>query len=68
MWIQFCDRCGKKTDNKAAFLLPTTDENNYSYSCNGTKFGHNTVTLCDECLEDFSKFRYEHPRYNRDLE
>ena len=70
MWVQFCDRCGKKTTNKAAFLLPIENQatSNYSYLCNSTKFGGDTVTLCNDCLEDFKKFRYEHSRYNRDLE
>ena len=70
MWIQLCDRCGKQTKNCAAFLLPVEDQlsSDYSYSCNGTRFGRDTVTLCNDCLEDFRKFRYEHPRYNRDLE
>lgn len=68
MWVQFCDRCGKRTNNRAAFLLPITDENDYEYSCNGTKFGSNTVTLCDECLDEFKKFRYNHEKYNTELE
>ena len=65
MLIQFCDRCGKQTDNKAAFALPV-EKNEGSLMLNGVWFGK-TIVLCNNCLKDFDEFRYEHPRFNSNL-
>lgn len=61
MYIKVCDRCGKQTNNKPAFLTPT-DEENGSLHINGQWFG-NDITLCDECLKDFDNFRYNHKKF-----
>ena len=63
MYIQCCDRCGRVTKNKPAFLLPG-DKDNYTYQLNGIWWG-DPVVLCNNCLQDFDKFRYEHERFNR---
>lgn len=65
MYIQLCDRCGKKTNNKPAFALPV-DKDTGSLMINGAWFGE-TITLCNSCLNDFKEFRYEHDRFNKNL-
>lgn len=61
MYIKLCDRCGKQTSNGPAFLTPTS-ETQGSYRVNNTWFGE-PVCLCEECLEDFNNFRYNHKKY-----
>ena len=65
MLVQFCDRCGRTTDNKTAFLIPCSKEVG-SYQVNGTWFG-DPVVLCNHCIKEFDFFRYNHKAYNRDL-
>ena len=62
MYIKFCDRCGRKTDNKPAFLLPT--KNGGSYQVNGQWFGE-PIILCNNCLIDFEDFRVKHESFNK---
>ena len=62
MYIQLCDRCGKRTENNVAFLLPTTEDKG-SYRVNNTWFGE-PICLCDECLADFNYFRYNHKKFH----
>ena len=62
MYIQLCDRCGRKTNNKAAFATPA-DRENGTLMINGVWFGE-TVVLCNNCLRDFEDFRYNHERFN----
>ena len=64
MYKQFCDRCGRLTKNKYAFLLPETNEVMGSYTLNGTWFGSNGIVLCNNCIKDFDNFRYNHEHYN----
>jgi hypothetical protein len=61
MYIQICDRCGKETKNKPAFLTPVGPDNG-SYQVNGVWFG-DPIILCDECLKDFDDFRWRHKKY-----
>ena len=63
MYIKLCDRCGRVTKNKVAFLLPSSSSNG-SLQVGGTWFGDNAVCLCNNCLDDFKKFRIEHEQYN----
>jgi len=63
MYIKLCDRCGRVTENRVAFLLPTKNPPG-TYQYNGVWFDDNGVTLCNNCLEDFEKFRIEHERFN----
>lgn len=62
MWIKICDRCGRKTKNNAAFLSPVSKEEG-SLNVDNTWFGK-PIVLCNNCLEDFDKFRYNHHRFN----
>lgn len=64
MYIQLCDRCGRKTKNGPAFLLPT-DPGQGSLQVNGVWFGRDTVTLCNNCLIDFEDFRVKHESFNK---
>lgn len=64
MYIKLCDRCGRVTNNGPAFLLPT-DKEHGTYQYNGTWFGDKGVVLCNNCLDDFEKFRTEHEIFNR---
>lgn len=65
MYIKLCDRCGRVTSNKVAFLLPNQDQsNNGFYQWGGVWFGEQGVCLCNNCLDDFEKFRTEHERFN----
>jgi len=67
MYIKLCDRCGRKTDNKPAFLIPATKgANNGTLQVNGEWFGE-PVTLCNNCLIDFEDFRLNHENFNRCL-
>lgn len=63
MYIKLCDRCGRVTQNRVAFLLPSKNPSG-SYQFNGVWFGDNGITLCNNCLEDFEKFRVEHDNFN----
>ena len=65
MYIQLCDRCGRKTNNKPAFALPV-DRDHGSLMINNAWFGE-TITLCNNCLKDFEEFRYKHDRFNKNL-
>ena len=61
MYIKLCDRCGRQTKNKPAFLVPVDSENG-SLNVGGEWFG-DEVILCDECLKDFDNFRYNHKSF-----
>ena len=61
MYIKLCDRCGRKIDNKPAFLLLA--ENGGNYQVNG-QWGE-PVILCNNCLIDFEDFRYNHESFNK---
>lgn len=61
MYIKICDRCGKQTKNKPAFLTSVPKEKG-SLNIEGEWFG-DTTTLCDECLKEFNDFRWKHKRY-----
>ena len=63
MYIKLCDRCGRKTDNKPAFLIP---DKSGSLQVNGEWFGE-PVILCNNCLIDFEDFRVNHENFNRCL-
>ena len=65
MYIKLCDRCGRVTENRVAFLLPT-DREHGSYQFNNVWFGDKGVVLCNNCLDDFEKFRTEHEVFNHD--
>ena len=65
MYIKLCDRCGRQTSNGPAFLSPTSEKQG-SYRIDNTWFGE-PVCLCEECLEDFNNFRYNHKRYRIDF-
>ncbi len=65
MYIKLCDRCGRKTNNKPAFLIPTKT-NNGSLQINGEWFGE-PVILCNNCLIDFEDFLYDHESFNKHL-
>lgn len=64
MYVQLCDRCGRKTKNGPAFLLPEKSSLTGSYQINGTWFDSKTICLCNNCLEDFETFRTVHERFN----
>ena len=64
MYKQFCDRCGRLTNNKYAFLLPEKNGTTGSYNLNGTWFGNCGIVLCNNCIKDFDNFRYNHNNYN----
>lgn len=61
MYIKLCDRCGKQTTNKPSFLVPVTSVEG-SLQVDGAWFGE-SVCLCDDCVEDFNNFRYNHKKY-----
>ena len=62
MYIQICDRCGRKTNNTPAFLLPVTKEKG-SYQVNRAWL--EPVVLCNNCLHEFNDFlRFVHERFN----
>ena len=61
MYIKLCDRCGKPTKNKPAFLVPVSKEKG-TLNIGGEWFGEE-VCLCDECLQAFDEFRWKHKRY-----
>lgn len=61
MYIKLCDRCGRKTKNKPAFLIPVSKSEG-SYCVDNQWFGE-SVCLCNECLADFDNFRYNHKSY-----
>ena len=61
MYVKLCDRCGKLTKNKPAFLVPVSKEKG-TYSIDNQWFGE-PVCLCDECMEEFISFRYDHKKY-----
>ncbi len=64
MYIKLCDRCGRKTDNQPAFLVPVAKEsNNATTQVNGQWFGK-PITLCNNCISDFENFRLTHERFN----
>lgn len=63
MYIKLCDRCGKQTTNKSSFLVPVpVSSAEASLQVDGTWFGE-SVCLCDDCIEDFNNFRYNHKKY-----
>ena len=68
MYIKICDRCGRKTNNLPAYLLPSTKETG-GYCVDKQWFGK-PVCLCDECLEEFKifqtrkKFHWEYTEEN----
>jgi hypothetical protein len=66
MYIKICDRCGRQTINKPAFLLPTIEEKG-SYCVDNQWFGK-PVCLCDECINDFDNFRFNHKYYKINFE
>lgn len=61
MYIKICDRCGRHTLNKPAFLIPVSKEKG-SYSVDNEWFGE-PVCLCDDCVKDFEDFRFNHKTY-----
>lgn len=61
MYIKVCDRCGKQTNNKPAFLEPVPRDKG-SLCIDNEWFGE-PVCLCDGCMEDFDNFRWKHKRY-----
>ena len=63
MYIKLCDRCGRVTKNRVAFLLPN-EPGTGCYQFDGVWFGNNGITLCNNCLDDFENFRTEHERFN----
>ena len=65
MYIRLCDRCGRKTNNKAAFATSVNRENG-TVMIDGVWFGE-TIVLCNNCLKDFEDFRYNHERFNKHL-
>ena len=65
MYIKFCDRCGRKTNNGLAFLIPTTREKG-TYSVDNTWFGEG-ICLCNNCLNEFDKWRVNHDRFNKNF-
>ena len=67
MYKKFCDRCGRVTKNKYAFLLPV-EKDKGSYVVDGVVFGNNGVDLCNNCLREFDNFRIEHLKYNTILD
>ena len=62
MYIQLCDRCGRKTNNKAAFATPVKQEDG-TLMIGGVWFGQ-PVVLCNNCIKDFEEFRYMHDKFN----
>lgn len=66
MYIKICDRCGQQTINKPSFLLPTIEEKG-SYRVDNQWFGE-PVCLCDECINDFDNFRFNHKYYKINFE
>ena len=66
MTRNFCDRCGRETKNKAAFLAPC-DRDFSAIQVSGVWFG-DPVVLCNPCKKDFDKFRYNHDSFNKNLE
>lgn len=66
MYMQFCDRCGRKTNNKAAFAIPVKQEEG-TLMIDGVWFGQ-SVVLCNNCLKDFDSFRYTHERFNKNFD
>ena len=65
MYIKVCDRCGRVTNNRTAFLIPTTKDNG-SYQIDSVWFG-DPVVLCNFCLKEFRNFRYTHESFNHNL-
>lgn len=65
MYKKFCDRCGRITKNKYAYLLPSDKG---SYFVDGVMFGNDGVVLCNNCLREFNNFRIEHLKYNTILD
>jgi hypothetical protein len=62
MYIKICDRCGRKTKNGPAFLVPTNEEHGH-YHLQGTWFGE-PIVLCNNCLMDFDEFKHTHSNHN----
>lgn len=65
MYIKLCDRCRRPTKNKPSFLVPVPEKEGH-YHIENEWFGK-PVCLCDECIEDFNDFRYNHKRYKIDF-
>ena len=65
MYIKLCDRCGRVTENRVNFLLPNKNQTTGSLQFNGVWFGDEGITLCNNCLDDFEKFRTEHESFNQ---
>lgn len=67
MYKKFCDRCGRITKNKYAFLLASQNWKEGTYQFDGTWFGNEGVILCNNCLHDFQEFRFNHDIFNKGL-
>lgn len=65
MYVKFCDRCGRKTNNGLAFLIPTTEQKGH-YRVDNTWFGEE-ICLCNNCLNEFDKWRVDHDRFNKNF-
>lgn len=66
MYIKLCDRCGRQTNNKPSFLLPTTIEK--GTHCVENQWFGTPVCLCDECINEFNNFRNNHKYYKINFE
>lgn len=64
MLIKFCDRCGKVTKNRIAFLLPVPSGAG-NYQCDGVWFGSEGMVLCNDCLKEFESFKIASHQYNQ---
>ena len=62
MYVQLCDRCRRKTNNKPAFLMPVSKDDGY-YQVGGVWFG-DPIILCNNCLFEFNEFRCKHENFN----
>ena len=60
-YIKLCDRCGRQTKNKPAFLEPVSADKG-TLNIGGEWFGEE-VCLCDECFQDFCDFRWKHKKF-----
>lgn len=61
MYIKLCDRCGRQTTNTPSFLVPVTNVEG-TLQVDGAWFGK-PICLCNDCIEDFDNFRYNHTKY-----
>ena len=51
MYIKICDRCGKQTNNKPAFLIPV-DRENGSLNIGGVWFGEDVGDIVSGSAKD----------------